>query len=80
MSKLKRIRLDVYGRFEADIIRHKGSWVAYQRGADGKRRLLGDLALDDDATVDDVMLAFDAAYHELAKPDAELRVVDLLMA
>jgi hypothetical protein len=80
VSKVKRIRLDVYGRFEADVIRQKGSWVAYRRGADGKRSLLRDLALRDDATTDDVLLAFDAAFDELASADDTLRVIDILMA
>ncbi len=80
MSKLKRIRIDVYGRFEADVIRQKGTWVAYRRGQDGKRSLLRDLMLPPDASVDDVLLAFDAAFHELATDSRELGVVDLLMA
>ena len=80
MSKVKRIRIDVYGRFEADVIRQKGTWVAYRRGTDGKRSLLRDLVLDDSATPEEVVFAFDAAFHELAQPDTELRVVDILMA
>ena len=80
MSKVKRVRLDVYGRFQADVIRQRGTWVAYRRGVAGKRSLLRDPALMDDATTEDVMAAFDAAVHELATPDGELRVLDILMA
>jgi hypothetical protein len=80
MSKVKRVRIDVYGRFEADVIRQKGSWVAYRRGIDGKRSLLRDLAIADDATTEEVVHVFDAAFHELADADAELRVIDILMA
>lgn len=80
MSKVKRLRIDVYGRFQADVIRERGGWVAYRRGTDGKRSLLGDLALPDDASPEDVLLAFDAAYHELGTDERELTVVDILMA
>lgn len=80
MSKIRRIRIDVYGRFRADVIRKGGTWVAYRRGADGKRSKLGDLALLDDATPEEVVHAIEAAYHELARPGDELVVIDLLMA
>ena len=80
MSKLRRIRIDVYGRFRADVIRRRGHWVAYRLGADGKRSMLGELSLPDDATAEDVMAAFDAAYHELGGDDRELTVIDVLMA
>ena len=80
MSKLRRIRIDVYGQFEADVVREYGSWVAYRRGADGKRRRLHDLLLDDDAEAEDVLFALEVVFHELGGPGAELRVVDVLMA
>ena len=80
MSKFRRIRLDVYGRFQADVIREGDGWVAYRRGVDGKRSKLGDLVLDGSADPEQVIEAFEAAFHELGGPDREIDVVDVLMA
>lgn len=80
MSKLRRIRIDVYGRFRIDVIRRHGTWTAYRLGADGKRRKLSDLVIVEDAGAEQVLGAVEALYHELATPDAELVVIDVLMA
>lgn len=80
MSKIRRLRIDVYGRFRADVIRKNGAWIAYRLGPEGKRIILGDLPLHPDASPEEVVHAFEAAYHELARPGDELVVIDILMA
>lgn len=80
MSKLRRLRIDVYGRFRIDVIRRHGTWTAYRLGADGKRGKLNDLVLPDEAEAEAILEAVEALYHEHASPDAELEVLDVLMA
>ena len=80
MSKVRRIRIDVYGQFRADVIRRRGRWTAYRLGDDGKRSLLKELAVAADASPDEVVDAFEMCFRQLAGADAELRVLDILMA
>ena len=80
MSKLRRMRIDVYGRLRIDVIRRRGTWTSYRLGADGKRAKLVDLVLADDAGPDEILEAVEALYHEWATPDSELEVLDVLMA
>ncbi|MCA9623876.1 MAG: hypothetical protein KC731_32865 [Myxococcales bacterium] len=79
MSKVRKLRLDVYGRFRADVIRHNGTWTAYRLGDDGKRSLLRDLVIDADADPEAVVAAFEAVYHELGGPERELEVLSVVM-
>ncbi len=81
VSKLRRIRIDVYGRFRIDVIRRHGTWTAFRLGDDGKRSRLTDVVLlGEDMTAEEILEAVEALYHEQAAPDAELSVIDLLMA
>ena len=80
MSKVRRLRVDVYGRFRIDVIRRHGRWTAYRLGDEGKRSLLHDLVVDEKASPEEVLEAIEAAFHEWASPDRELAVIDIHMA
>ena len=80
MSKLRRIRVDVYGRFRVDVIRRHGTWTSYRLGDDGKRSRLTDLVIAEDADPETILQTIETLFHEWATPDAELEVLELLMA
>jgi len=80
VSKLRRIRIDVYGRFRIDVIRRHGRWTAYRLGAEGKRARLEDLVIAESASAEEILETVEALYHEWARPDAELEVIEVLMA
>jgi len=78
MAQYRRIRVDVYGRFEVEVIRRRGSWVAYRRGLDGKRSGLTEVAPWPEATdLETIVDDLEAALHEWGGPDSEVRVIDL---
>jgi hypothetical protein len=77
VSQFRRLRIDVYGRFSVDVIRRQGRWEVFRLGDDGKRSRITDLPLTGTAAPEDVVLAVDAVFHELAGPGDELRVVDI---
>ncbi len=79
MSRVRSIRIDVYGRFIVDVIRKQGRWSVFRVSGDGKRSVLHDLPLTDDADTDDVVSAVEAAFHELATADTDLEVLDIRM-
>ena len=80
MSKIRRIRIDVYRRFRVDVIRRHGTWTAYRLGPDGKRSLLRDLVVDEGASPEAILEVVETLFHEWASPDTELEVVDVVMA
>ena len=78
MAQYRRVRVDVYGCFEVDVIRRYGSWTAYRRGDDGKRGLMSELTpWPESASLDTILEDLEAALHEWAKPGRALSVVDL---
>jgi hypothetical protein len=80
VSLVRRLRVDVYGRFVADVIRRHGVWTVYRLGNEGKRSKLVDVVVADDASSEEILEALETVYHEWAGPDRELRVIDILMA
>jgi len=78
MAQYRRIRVDVYGRFEVDVIRRRGTWTAYRRGDDGKRLLMPELSpWSEGASLQSILDDLETTFHAWAGPDRELKVIDL---
>ncbi len=69
------MRVDVYGKFQLDIAREAGRWVAY-RLEPGKRIKLSDLAIPDWLGESEVVQHLDDLYHEGARPGQTVRLVE----
>jgi hypothetical protein len=68
------MRLDIYGRFQLDIVRENGRWVAF-RVDDGKRTRLPELVIPPDLDDGEIAQFLDDLYHEVSKPGQSVRVV-----
>jgi hypothetical protein len=60
------MRFDIYGRFQVEVVRDDGRWVAY-RVALGKRSKIDDFAIPDHLSAHEISGYLDAFYHELAQ-------------
>lgn len=69
------MRVDVYGRFQLEILRENGRWTAY-RLEPGKRIRLPELAIPDDLDATEIAQFLDDLYHEMSKPGQAIRVLD----
>lgn len=64
-----RLLFDVYGRFRVTADRPAdGPWEFFRDGPDGKRSRVFDVYADEDETVEGIVRALEATYHELATP------------
>lgn len=68
------MRLDIYGRFQLDVVRENGRWVAF-RVDPGKRTRLADLVIPPDLDDGEIAQFLDDLYHEASKPGQSVRVV-----
>jgi hypothetical protein len=68
------MKLDVYGRFQLEIVREGGRWIAYQLEP-GKRIRLPDLVIPDWLDESEVVQHLDDHYHEAARPGQVVRRV-----
>ena len=68
------MRVDVYGRFQLEIVRENDRWVAY-RLEPGKRIKLAELVIPGDLDSDAVAEYLDDLYHEMSKPGDCVRVL-----
>jgi hypothetical protein len=60
------VRFDIYGRFEIEVTREGGAWVAY-RIEPGKRIGMPDLALPAALAEHEIAVFPDDLYHEMSK-------------
>lgn len=60
------MKFDIYGRFQVEVERNDGRWVAY-RLALGKRSKIDDFVIPDDLSAQEIPGYLDAFYHELAR-------------
>lgn len=70
----RAMRVDVYGRFQLEILRENERWVAY-RLEPGKRIRLADLAIPADLDANEVAQFLDDLYHEGSKPGQSVRLL-----
>lgn len=69
------MRFDVYGRFQLEVCREAGHWVAY-RIAPGRRIKINDLVIPEDIrTAAEVARYLDDLYHEAARPGRSVSVI-----
>lgn len=61
------MRFNIYGRFQLDVRREEGRWVAY-RLTPGKRVLEDELLIPADVEEAELAVYLDDIYHELARP------------
>ena len=69
------MRFDIYGRFELEVVREQGRWVAYRR-AGGMRCPDHDVVLAPELADDDIAGFLDDLFHELAGPGQSVRRLD----
>lgn len=69
------MRFDIYGRFELEVVREQGGWVAYRR-AGGIRYPDHDVVPPLELDEDEMAGFFDDLFHELAGPGQRVRRLD----
>jgi len=65
--KHSRMKFNIYGRFDLDIVREGNAWIAY-RLEPGKRLRLRELSIPAVLGEDELALFLDDLYHELSRP------------
>ena len=68
------MKLDVYGRFQLEVVRESDSWVAYRIGP-GTRTRDANLVIPSSLSPAEVASYIDDLFHELAGPGQAVRVV-----
>ena len=59
------MKFNIYGRFQVEVRRENGLWVAY-RAEMGKRIRLNDIVIPSDIEADDIAIYLDDIFHECA--------------
>ena len=57
--------IDLYGR-EIEVVRRKGYWMVFIRGAEGKKRLAQDITIPSDVAEAELVEYLSDIYHEYA--------------
>ena len=68
------MKLDVYGRFQLEVLRESDSWVAYRIGL-GTRTRDVDVVIPSSLAPDEIAGYVDDLFHELCGPGQSVRVV-----
>ncbi len=68
------MRVDVYGRFQLEIVREGDRWAAFRLDA-GKRMRLPELAIPGHLDASEIPEFLDDLYHEASKPGQSVRVL-----
>lgn len=59
------MKFNVYGRFQVEVRRENGAWIAYRFDA-GKRTLLHDVIVPADLEAHEIATYLDDVFHEFA--------------
>lgn len=59
------MKFNIYGRFQIDILREDGAWVAYRIDG-GKRARLEEVVVPPELQADELAVYLDDLFHELA--------------
>jgi hypothetical protein len=59
------MRFNIYGRFQVEVRREDGAWVAY-RAESGKRTRLNDVIVPADLEAHEIATYLDDVFHEFA--------------
>ena len=68
------MKVDVYGRFQLEVTRENGQWIAY-RLEPGKRIKVPELAIPESLEDGEVTEFLDDLFHEMSKPGQTVRIV-----
>jgi hypothetical protein len=68
---VQAMRFDVYDRFQLEVVREKGQWVAYRLGLG--RRAPANLAIPSWVAPSEIATYLDDLLHELARPGQTVR-------
>jgi hypothetical protein len=69
------MKLDVYGRFFAEVVRDADRWSVY-RIDQGRRMKMGDLSIPDSLPPEEVARFLEDLWHEYALPGRRIRLLD----
>lgn len=58
---------DIYGRFQVEVLREGGAWLAY-RSECGKRVRMDELVIPAHLAEEEIIIYLDDIFHELARP------------
>ena len=61
------MRFDVYGRFQLEVLRENGAWIAYRLGL-GTRERDNDVVIPPSLDASELAACIDDVFHELARP------------
>lgn len=72
------MRFSIYGRYDLEVVRVDGAWVAQRVDGSGPtaRRRSADLVIPADLGEGEVATYLDDLLHELARPGDEIRRLD----
>ena len=68
------MRVDVYGRFQLEIVREGDRWAAFRLDP-GKRTRLRELAIPAHLKAGEIAEFLDDLYHEASKPGQSVRIL-----
>lgn len=74
MRGKSQMKLDVYGRFQLEVLRESDSWVAYRVGL-GTRIRDVNVVIPSSLAPDEIAGYVDDLFHELCGPGQAVRVV-----
>ena len=70
------MRLDVYGRYQLEVLRENDCWIAYRLEL-GKRIRIPELAIPPGLQANEIAEYLDDLYHEMSEPGQTIRVLDV---
>jgi len=66
------MKLDVYGRFQLDVVRENETWAVYRLGL-GTRTRAADIVIPPSVVTNEIATYLDDIFHELSGPDKSVR-------
>jgi hypothetical protein len=69
------MKIDVYGKFQIEVVREGEMWVAYKSDA-GKRVRLNDLMIPSWLDEAEIVQYLDDHFHEAARPGQTVKVIE----
>ena len=69
------MKYSAYGRFKVEVVRRDDKWQVFRVGQ-GVKRPEPDVQIHPDASRSEILVALDDAFHEWAKPGANIEAID----
>jgi hypothetical protein len=74
VSSVAIVKVDVYGRYQLEVVRENGAWSVY-RLETGKRIRVPELGIPPSLEPKEIPEFLDDLYHEMARPGQSIRVL-----